>query len=608
MNFGGKRKPRATPANLEWNSVERLWYTTGGSMDGVVPPEFEELDVKLKEMQNAFSLLCKLGKKQQKYITNHNQTGLAVSSHLIELASVSKDIGLFSSTLQNLGDAQMACENSRIEIRNKIQTRFIQPVDTLTHAFVNPARDAKKSWEAIKKDDLGISKSLQNVIAEAATPSGDPLKLYQLYYNSRLSQTREESKYNEAASALLEATWMRDFKFITFCIDLMIEQHDVTLSTYSSLNHLKALEEDIMKQIASGIVISENKKRAKAEEEEKRKADAQENKYDALVEILSQPDLCLMNSVCVTAGSEQEEILRTIIKILDAHSKTMPIIKQSITNEVGATQNPATLFRGNSTATKLMSAFTKMTGRAYLTNVIKPFVDEICTSTISCEVDSSKISAGEDVETNMMNLLSYCQTFLDAIMGSLDACPLPFRDMMQHLQSEVMKRFPTAGYIAVAGFIFLRFFCPAISAPESQEVVTPAQISPKARRTFVLISKVIQCLANGAKFGQKEAFMLPCNSFIETNQQACNNFLAALSTIPPQQEDYKMCSLEEAKAIHLPILQCKIVQNLDLITSSLISYKNQNLVEPLISILGDLEYYTGDINVEIISSKPPKKK
>lgn len=78
--------------------------------------------------------------------------------------------------------------------------------------------------------------------------------------------------------------------------------------------------------------------------------------------LFSQPDLGLMNSVCVTAGSEQDEILRTIIKILDAHSKAMPIIKQSITNEVSATQNPATLFRGNSTATKLMSAFTKMTG------------------------------------------------------------------------------------------------------------------------------------------------------------------------------------------------------------------------------------------------------
>ena len=70
MNFGGKKKPRATPANVEWNSVERLWYTTGGSMDGVIPPEFEDLDARLKEMQNFLAILCKLSKKQQKYLTS----------------------------------------------------------------------------------------------------------------------------------------------------------------------------------------------------------------------------------------------------------------------------------------------------------------------------------------------------------------------------------------------------------------------------------------------------------------------------------------------------------------------------------------------------------
>lgn len=164
----------------------------------------------------------------------------------------------------------------------------------------------------------------------------------------------------------------------------------------------------------------------------------------AILTFSSQPDLGLMNSVCVTANAEQDEILRTIIKILDAHSKTMPIIRQSITNEVGSTQNPATLFRGNSTATKLMSAYTKMTGiytfflqclngvlillgRNYLVSVIKPLVDEVTQNVVSCEVDSSKIPSGEDIEQNMRNLLGLCQKFLDGMMSSVDSCPYAFR-------------------------------------------------------------------------------------------------------------------------------------------------------------------------------------
>lgn len=67
--FGGKKKVRAMPANIEWNSVERLWYTSGGSMEGEVPQEFEDLDAKLKEMQTNFAVLCKLCKKQVKHLT-----------------------------------------------------------------------------------------------------------------------------------------------------------------------------------------------------------------------------------------------------------------------------------------------------------------------------------------------------------------------------------------------------------------------------------------------------------------------------------------------------------------------------------------------------------
>lgn len=180
-------------------------------------------------------------------------------------------------------------------------------------------------------------------------------------------------------------------------------------------------------------------------------------------------------------------------------------------------------------------------------SVIKPLVDEVTQNVVSCEVDSSKIPAGEDIEQNMCNLLGLCQKFLDGMMGSVDSCPYAFRvsfnsiprpllvyanafqEVMAHLQREVIQRFPTANFIAVAGFIFLRFFCPAISAPDAQDVVPTSQLNAQARRTLVLISKVIQCLANGTKFGQKETFMHPCNPFIEANQAACNNFLATLS-------------------------------------------------------------------------------
>lgn len=104
--FGGNKKPRAMPANIEWNSVERLWYTSGGSMTGAVPPEFDDLDAKLKEMQSNFAALLKLCKKHNKYLTStlkvfsclrldHSQSAMSIAQHLLEMANANKELALY---------------------------------------------------------------------------------------------------------------------------------------------------------------------------------------------------------------------------------------------------------------------------------------------------------------------------------------------------------------------------------------------------------------------------------------------------------------------------------------------------------------------------------
>jgi len=56
---------------------------------------------------------------------------------------------------------------------------------------------------------------------------------------------------------------------------------------------------------------------------------------------------------------------------------TLPIIKLGITKEVEKTSNASTLFRGNTMATKLMTAFTRLTGRSYLAATLKPQLDAV---------------------------------------------------------------------------------------------------------------------------------------------------------------------------------------------------------------------------------------
>lgn len=100
--------------------------------------------------------------------------------------------------------------------------------------------------------------------------------------------------------------------------------------------------------------------------------------------------------------------------------------------------------------------------------------------------------------------------------------------MAHHLQAEVLKRFPENKYSSVGGFIFLRFFCPAILSPDSNGLYSGPPLDSKSRRPLILICKGLQNLANGIKFGSKEVFMDEMNNFIADNTTSTHAFFDAL--------------------------------------------------------------------------------
>lgn len=89
-------------------------------------------------------------------------------------------------------------------------------------------------------------------------------------------------------------------------------------------------------------------------------------------------------------------------------------------------------------------------------------------------------------------------------------------------------RFPDAKYTAVGAFIFLRFFCPAIVAPEVEGLVSTAP-SKEMRRGLTLVAKIIQNLANNVLFGAKEPYMFPLNDFLTHEIYRVTTFLREIS-------------------------------------------------------------------------------
>src|ERR1700744_5773454 len=100
------------------------------------------------------------------------------------------------------------------------------------------------------------------------------------------------------------------------------------------------------------------------------------------------------------------------------------------------------------------------------------------------------------------------------------------------ISSAVMKRFPEAKFTAVGAFIFLRFFCPAIVAPDAEGLI-PSAPSKEMRRGLLLIAKVVQNLANNVLFGAKEPYMYPLNDFLSQNIFYVTGFLREISVSTP---------------------------------------------------------------------------
>ncbi|KAL6059961.1 GTPase activating protein [Balamuthia mandrillaris] len=217
-----------------------------------------------------------------------------------------------------------------------------------------------------------------------------------------------------------------------------------------------------------------------------------------------------------------DDLARALVALFAAHGRLANLLKCVIHTEVISTEHEDTLFRSESLATKIMAEFITFKGRSYLKRTLEDLVKRICKSAEVIELNPTKLKThvrntaqGEAyLKNNISKLSSSCEAFLSAISNSLSFCPIEIRQVCSFLADTVQHRYPNSTLTSVGGFLFLRFFCPAILAPEHYELVKESP-DPNARRHLTLVAKILQSLANGRAFGEKEEYMVQMNDFME---------------------------------------------------------------------------------------------
>ncbi|RWA09952.1 hypothetical protein EKO27_g5161 [Xylaria grammica] len=362
-------------------------------------------------------------------------------------------------------------------------------------------------------------------------------QMFHTYFNRFLSLLNHESAENARGdTSAHEEVGSTSALAITILSNLLSANVDVGLKHSLSIGYHENIEiRTAFVKVLCNILVQGTEFSTLSDK-------AVNEKYNALLQLLTQ-DMSLVTAISTACPSgEVEELTLSLLNIFETRGLAFELMEALIKQEIEDTENEAEILRRNCVATKMLSVYAKWKGAHYLKTTLQKVVERLMLTSedLDLELDPSRLSSPEELQRNAMQLrivakedLQHCKSPYDSTITIADTC---------EISTAVMPRFQEAKYTAVGAFIFLRFFCPAIVAPESEKLVNEPP-SKEMRRGLLLIAKVIQNLANNVLFGAKEPYMYPLNDFLTQNIYKVTTFLREIS-VAPDDLDTSQCELE----------------------------------------------------------------
>ncbi|KAJ3436866.1 ras gtpase-activating protein [Anaeramoeba flamelloides] len=234
-----------------------------------------------------------------------------------------------------------------------------------------------------------------------------------------------------------------------------------------------------------------------------------------------------------------EPISSNLFNFIEGVGLSIQFIKLSISQAVIRTKNAKLLFRGGDISIKLITNYCKLYGHSYLKETLLPILEELKLKNISLEVDPYIVGDQQIVKSNLQNLRLYYNKLIGNICQNdiQKKLPMGIQIISTHIKRVVQRHFGEGELIAIAGFFFLRFICPALVAPNNFNLIN-FQLSENLRRGLVLLSSIIQNTVSNTKFGSTRLYMLPLNQNIEEKKQLTTVFLQSISSLDSKQLNF----------------------------------------------------------------------
>ncbi|EFC38849.1 rasGTPase-activating protein [Naegleria gruberi] len=367
-----------------------------------------------------------------------------------------------------------------------------------------------------------------------------------------------------------------------------------------------------------GLLSELIKKGLLVEEEEKNKQDRVSiSEYQEIINklVFTNRKRALFALFDKCKNPEKDDLCEAVIRVYQSKGEIdknlLDLFRQSVTREVATTpkSQPETLFRANSTSTKLLKKYCLRVSNPYLTTVIGGFIDTMCTKPTKFEIDPLKAQQrGESVEENVENILEVLQEFIDCLCDSVQQTPYTFRMYCRYLYEEVGKKFTKPDddndeqfdfkYIAVGGFLILRLICPAITSPHLYGL-SGSDIPADSRRYAIILTKLVQNLANGIVDSKKEEFMKNFVDIIRLNLNKIQTYFEKIAA--PIVENEEVLRIEET------VTEDELKEAYEVLYRFFYNYAD-TLREELSSLYDDIEDEEKEVLEEVdINEKPSSK-
>lgn len=235
----------------------------------------------------------------------------------------------------------------------------------------------------------------------------------------------------------------------------------------------------------------------------------------------------------ITQQADADKVAGYLARIFYFVDRAHYLIKNVTNFEVTVTQEQNTLFRSNSLASKIMTAYSRIVAKDYLSYVLKPVVDRVVALGRKLEVQPDKL---HDMERPYLpehhdHVKSVVQETLERIKNSVDRIPTECRQICRDLKEEVSKKYPSAVDISIAGYLFLRLINPALVVPDSIGIVPANSLTADNRRGLLVVSKIILNIANTVEF-RKEEYMQDFNEWTRSRFDVMKSFYQQAAEIP----------------------------------------------------------------------------